>query len=112
MFPSLFPSLGFLRRWRGTAARLAAFRHHGRRLLVERLPSHAPPEDRLASWGTAARLASCRPRGWRLVVERLPSCRRADRVGPRLRLVDGVANAHLVLVVADWVASWAVASGW
>ena len=35
---------------------------------------------------------------------------RDQRAG--LRLVDGVANAHLVLVVADWVASWAVASGW
>ena len=94
----------------GTAARLAAFRHHGRRLVVERLPSPAPPKDRLASWSTAAR-----PR--LLLSSRLAPRRRApplvppaDRVGP-LRLVEGVANAHLVLVVADWVASWAAARG-
>ena len=68
--PGLLPARSL--RWWGTAARLVAFRHHGRRLVVERLPSLAPPEDRLASWSTAARLASCRRRGWRLVVERLP----------------------------------------
>ena len=92
-----------LRRWRGTAARLVAFRHHGRRLVVERLPSHAPPKGPSRLLGHC-----CSPR--RLPPSRLAPRRRASPLvppggsswtpPPRRR----VANSHLVLVVVDWAA--------